>query len=294
MHYYFGIDGGGSGCRAVLSDGNGAILGKGMSGPANIGADTANAILHIKEATEQARLQADLPPSIYITSVAVLGLAGANSLTDHAAAYNQLPFGRSSIVSDTVTALQGALGNGDGAIAILGTGSAFVKRTGETVEVIGGRGFMLSDHAGGARLGRDLLEQTLLVSDGINDDTELTRRALGKFNDEARQIIQFSRTATAADYAAFAPMVFEFAAKGDPLGIKLVSNACIMIERNLRALDIKALGRFSITGGLATSYAALDLLPYKELYTPAKGDSLQGALALAFQNDKVQATATRK
>jgi glucosamine kinase len=271
MHYYFGIDGGGSGCRAVLSDGNGAILGKGMSGPANIGADTANAILHIREAAEQARLQADLPPSIYITSVALLGLAGANSLTD-----------------------QGALGNGDGAIAILGTGSAFVKRTGDTVDVIGGRGFMLSDHAGGARLGRDLLEQTLLVSDGINDETELTRKTLDKFDDEARRITQFSRTATAADYAAFAPMVFEFAAKGDTLGMKLVSDACIMIERNLRTLDIKALGRFSITGGLAASYAALDLLPYKEFYTPAKGDSLQGALALALQNYRDQATATRK
>ena len=294
MHYYFGIDGGGSGCRAVLSNGNGAILGKGMAGPANIGADTANAILHIKEVAEQARLQADLPPSIYITSVAVLGLAGANSLTDHAAAYKQLPFGRSSIVSDTVTALQGALGNGDGAIAILGTGSAFVKRTGDAVDVIGGRGFMLSDHAGGARLGRDLLEQTLLVSDGINDETELTRNTLGKFGDKAKRITQFSRTATAADYAAFAPIVFEFAAKGDPLGTKLVSDACIMIERNLRALDIKALGRFSITGGLAAAYAALDLLPYKEFYTPAKGDSLQGALALALQNDRDQATATRK
>lgn len=294
MHYYFGIDGGGSGCRAVLSDGNRAILGKGISGPANIGADTANTILHIKEAAEQARLQANLPSSIYITSVAVLGLAGANSLTDHAAAYKQLPFGESSIVSDTVTALQGALGNGDGAIAILGTGSAFVKRTGDTVDVIGGRGFMLSDHAGGARLGRDLLEQTLLVSDGINDETELTRKTLGRFGDEARRITQFSRTATAADYAAFAPLVFEFAAKGDPLGIKLVSDACIMIERNLRALDVKALGRFSITGGLAASYAALDLLPYKEFYCPAKGDSLQGALALALQRDRDPATATRK
>lgn len=291
MHYYFGIDGGGSGCRAVLADENGTILGKGVSGPANIGADTANAIVHIKQASEQARLNAQLPSSIYETSIAVLGLAGANSLTHHDSVCEALPFCRRRIVSDAVTALQGALGNGDGAIAILGTGSAFVKRTGDTVDVIGGRGFMLSDHAGGARFGRDLLEQALLAHDGIADETALTRTVMSRFDDEARQITQFSRTATASDYAAFAPIVFEFAAKGDPLGVRLVSEACIMIKRNLRALNVEALGRFSITGGLAASYAALDAIPYKEFYTPAQGDSLLGALALALQ---MGATATPK
>ncbi|MCL7998751.1 ATPase [Brucella sp. 21LCYQ03] len=287
MNYFFGIDGGGTGCRAILADKNGAILGKGASGPANIGADMKNSVLHIREASEQARLEAGLHSSIYVTSSAVLGLAGANSLADPTVISQQLSFATSRIVSDTITALQGALGDGDGAIAILGTGSAFAKRTGDTVEVIGGRGFMLSDHAGGARLGRDLLEQTLLAHDGIADKTDLTKAIMRKFSDEARKITQFSRTATAADYAAFAPMIFQFAAKDDLLGSQLLSDACLMIERNLFALGVEKLRRFSITGGLAESYASLDSLPYKEFYVPAQGDSLQGALALALQGSSV-------
>lgn len=287
MNYFFGIDGGGTGCRAILADQKGIILGKGTSGPANIGADTPNAIINITEAAEQARLQARLHSSIYETSSAVLGLAGANSIADRDAAYKELPFASSRIVSDTVTALQGAVGDGDGAIAILGTGSAFAKRTGDTVEVIGGRGFMLSDHAGGARLGRDLLEQTLLAHDGIAEETYLTKAILNKFSNDARKITQFSRTATAADYAAFAPMIFQFAEKGDLLGSQIVSDACLMIKRNLRALGVEKLRRFSITGGLAHSYASLDSLPYKEFYVPAQSDSLQGALALALQDGSV-------
>lgn len=287
MNFFFGIDGGGTGCRAILADKNGFILGKGTSGPANIGAETANSILHIRKAAEQARLEAGLYSSIYAKSSAVLGLAGANSLADPTGVSQQLPFARSRIVSDTVTALQGALGNGDGAIAILGTGSAFAKRTGDTVEVIGGRGFMLSDHAGGARLGRDLLEHALLAHDEIAEKTDLTKAIMSKFSDEARKITQFSRTATAADYAAFAPMIFQFAENGDLLGLQILSDACLMIERNLFTLGVEKLRRFSITGGLAHSYASLDSLPYKEFYVPAQGDSLQGALALALQGNSV-------
>ena len=287
MNYFFGIDGGGTGCRAILADKNGTILGKGASGPANVGADTQNSILHITEAVEQARLEARLHTSIYTTSSAVLGLAGANSLADPTGVSQQLPFANIRIVSDTVTALQGALGDGDGAIAILGTGSAFAKRTGDTVEVIGGRGFMLSDHAGGARLGRNVLEQTLLAHDGIAEETDLTKAIMRKFSYEARKITQFSRTATAADYAAVAPMIFQFEAKGDLLGSQLLSDACLMIERNLFALGVEKLRRFSITGGLTESYASLDSLPYKEFYVPAQGDSLQGALALALQGSSV-------
>jgi len=287
MNYFFGIDGGGTGCRAILANQKGTILGTGASGPANIGADMKNSILHIREAAEQARLEARLHSSIYATSIAVLGLAGANSLADPTGLSQKLPFASSRIVSDTVTALQGALGDDDGAIAILGTGSSFTKRTGDRVEVIGGRGFMLSDHAGGARLGRDLLERTLLAHDGIAEKTDLTKAIMSKFSDEARKITQFSRTATAADYAAFAPMIFQFAEKGDLLGSQLLSDACVMIERNLFALGTEKLRRFSITGGLAHSYASLDSLPYKEFFVPAQGDSLQGALALALQGSSV-------
>ncbi|MCV9908620.1 ATPase [Brucella sp. HL-2] len=283
IKYHFGIDGGGTGCRAVIADQNGKVLGEGISGPANIGADSENSIVHICEAAEQARKDASLASSIYGAANAVLGLAGANSLADHTPIYKRLPFKKSHIVSDTLSALQGAMGDGDAAIAILGTGSAFVRRTDDAIRIVGGRGFILSDHAGGAWLGRKLLENVLLAVDGFAHHSDLSHAVLERFDSNPRNITVFSRTASAADYAAFAPMLFEFAARSDSLSLKILTEACEMIRKALENLQIEKLQRFSITGGLASPYAALPFFPYREFYKAPSGDSLQGALALALK-----------
>ncbi len=282
MPYILAVDGGGTGCRALLADRNGGPAGRGTGGPANIGADPATALDNIMRAATQAAQDAGLDVSILNETCAVLGLAGANSLVDKDRVEQSLPFGKVKIVSDAVTALQGALGPDDGAIVILGTGSVFVKREQDAFEIVGGRGFMLSDHAGGARLGRELLEETLLALDGMADRTELADAVLARFGGDMRQIITFSRTATAADYATFAPIVFDYAHKGDALGLSILRRACSYIARGLDRLGIETLGRFSLTGGLAPSYAALPFLPHRELFQLALGDALQGALSLAL------------
>ncbi|MFK4063600.1 BadF/BadG/BcrA/BcrD ATPase family protein [Brucella anthropi] len=282
MPYILAIDGGGTGCRALLADSNGDPIGRSTSGPANIGADPATALDNIMRAATLAVHDAGLDVSILNETCAVFGLAGANSLPDKDRVEQSLPFGKVKIVSDAVTALQGALGQKDGAVVILGTGSVFVRREEDAFEIIGGRGFMLSDHAGGARLGRELLEETLLALDGMTEHTELADAVLARFNGDMRQIITFSRTATAADYAAFAPIVFDYAHKGDALGLSILQRACSYIARGLDRLGIETLGRFSLTGGLASSYAALPFLPHRERFRPTLGDALQGALSLAL------------
>ena len=67
-----------------------------------------------------------------------------------------LPFARARIESDAVIALKGALGDDDGAIAALGTGSVFGVQRGGEVRMIGGWGFLLGDQGSGARIGREL------------------------------------------------------------------------------------------------------------------------------------------
>ena len=284
ISYHIGIDGGGSGCRAILADANGQVIGQGTAGPANIGADIDNALRHIIEASRLAIFNANAEPSILRKTNAVLGLAGANSVSDHEAIYKVLPFASCRIVSDAITAIQGALGDGEGVNVILGTGSAFVKRAGGLVEVIGGRGFMLSDHAGGARLGREVLEAALLAYDGMGDLTGLTDAVLARFDEDAHKITAFSRTASAADYAAFAPLVLDHAAEHDTLALSIMHRACESIRRGLERLNVERLGRFTVTGGLASSYTSLPFLPYRTFYTPPLGDALQGALSLALQS----------
>ncbi len=282
MPYILAVDGGGTGCRALLADGNGDPVGRGASGPANIGAAPATALDNVMRAAALAAHDAGLDVSVLNETCAVLGLAGANSLPDTDRLEQSFPFARTKIVSDAVTALQGALGPEDGAIVILGTGSAFVKRQESVFEIVGGRGFMLSDHAGAARLGRELLEKALLALDGMAAPTALTDAVLARFGGELRQIITFSRTATAADYATFAPIVFDYAHNGDALGLSILKHACSYIALGLDRLGIETLGRFSLTGGLASSYATLPFLPHHECFQPALGDALQGALSLAL------------
>ncbi|MFQ0815574.1 ATPase [Brucella anthropi] len=282
MPYILAVDGGGTGCRALLAHSNGELLGRGGSGPANISADPATALDNIMHAATLAVHDAGLDVSLLNETYAVFGLAGANALPDKDRVEHGLPFGKVKIVSDAVTALHGALGREDGAIVILGTGSVFVRRERDAFEIVGGRGFMLSDHAGGARLGRELLEETLLALDGMAERTALVDAITARFGDDMRQIIAFSRTATAADYAALAPIIFDHARKGDACGLAILQRACAYIARGLDRLGMEKLGRFSLTGGLASSYAALPFLPYRELFRPARGDALQGALSLAL------------
>ncbi len=54
---------------------------------------------------------------------AVLGLAGSNVGTYRQQLEAILPFQRNVVKSDALIALEGAVGTGDGAIAVLGTGS---------------------------------------------------------------------------------------------------------------------------------------------------------------------------
>ncbi|MGU3400986.1 BadF/BadG/BcrA/BcrD ATPase family protein [Brucellaceae bacterium D45D] len=282
--YLCAVDGGGSGCRAIITDCMGNIIGRGASGPANIGADADDALIHIRQATDRAVQDAGADSSILSRTYAVLGLAGAGSLNDYTPLQASLPFGASRIFSDTITAIQGALGDGNGALLIVGTGSAFVRRGEDEVRVFGGRGFMLSDHAGGAWLGRMLLEEALRAFDGMADRTGLIEAVLSQFGGDARKITHFSRTAKAQNYAAFAPLIFEHAAQADAFGLSLLQRGCQMIALGLERMGVEELGRFSLSGGLASSYAALPFFPYRALYKPPLGNSLDGALSFALRD----------
>ena len=54
MDWTLGLDGGGTGCRAVLADRTGAVLGRGEGGPANIMSDREGALRNIMAAAEAA------------------------------------------------------------------------------------------------------------------------------------------------------------------------------------------------------------------------------------------------
>jgi glucosamine kinase len=275
------MDGGGTGCRAALASLSGRVLGRGGSGPANIWSDPEAALRNILDAVEQAFGAAGCDHALIASTDAVLGLAGANvgdSATRLAAV---LPFRRSIVETDAMMALEGALGPHDGAIAALGTGSVYLARNSGRLRRIGGWGFAVGDLGSGARLGRDLLQEALLVHDGVRRGSAVIDIVLKRFGGDPREVVEFTAAARPADYGAFAPLVFDHAEGGDHVARMLVSRALADVEESLDAFGLESPQRLCLLGGLAGRYAPLLGPRHLALLHSPLQDALGGAVAMA-------------
>lgn len=282
MEFVLGIDGGGTGCRAALATFSGEIVGRGKSGAANIRTDLTGARENIVDAASQAFREAGHDPALISRTGAVLGLAGSNVGTYAQQLETILPFAESRVVTDALIALEGAIGgDGDGAIAILGTGTAYlVRRKGET-RAIGGWGFQVGDQGGGGRIGRDLLEETLLAHDGIRPASPLTETILATFRNEPQDVVEFTINAKPGDYGGFAPKVFEYAAKGDPVAEAILARAVAAVEASLAALDLDEGMPLCLLGGLAPLHAERLSPCFRAMLRDPRTDALGGAVAMA-------------
>lgn len=281
VDYIIGIDGGGTGCRAAIADHTGKILGTGQSGPANIITDMDNSVVSILAATDAALLAADLPVTSYQNITACLGLAGANVSGVAEQLQQALPFAKSSVVSDGIIALQGAIGDQDGVVVILGTGSVYISRENKRITMKGGWGFKVSDLGGGARLGQKLIEEALLAYDGIYACTPLCNALLAHFNNEPHAIVRFAHDARPNDFGRFAPLVFEYAASNDPLAEKILKQSIETIEAALDAIMHDQQPVLSLIGGLGPLYSPRLSARYQQRLRAPQADALTGAVALA-------------
>ncbi|WOC14685.1 BadF/BadG/BcrA/BcrD ATPase family protein [Pseudochrobactrum sp. MP213Fo] len=279
--YIIGIDGGGTGCRAAIADPTGKILGTGQSGPANIMTDMASSVVSILAATDAALHAAQLPAHAYGRITACLGLAGANVSGVAQELQKALPFAKSHVVSDGIIALQGAIGDQDGVVVILGTGSVTISRENKQITMRGGWGFKVSDLGGGARLGQKLLEESLLAYDGIYQRTPLVNALLTQFNNEPHAIVRFAHDAKPNDFGRYAPLIFEYAAQNDPLAEKILNQSVAAIEAALDASMSDQQPVLSLIGGLGALYGPRLSPRYQQRLRPPLADALTGAVALA-------------
>jgi len=281
VDFVLGIDGGGTSCRAAVARADGVVLGRAKAGAANIRTDLTGARTSIVEAARRAFAEAGQDPDLVSRTPAVLGLAGANVGTYRQQLQAILPFSRSRVETDAEIALEGAVGAGDGAMAILGTGSAYMVRKGGKSRAIGGWGFQVGDQGSGARVGRDLLEQTLLAYDGIREASPLTREMLAVFRDRPEDVVEFTTNAKPGDFGGFAPKVFDYAQKGDAVAVWIVNRAVADVEAALGALDLSDDAPLCLLGGLAPLYAPRLSQRFRGLLREPLGDALSGAVRMA-------------
>lgn len=271
--WVMGIDGGGTGCRAVLADAGGRVLAQAAGGPANVMSDPEKALASVLAVAAEALAGRD-----GADCAACLGLAGADVAGAGEWMPARLPFARALVVQDAETALAGALGDADGIVAALGTGSVFSRRLGGAVETVGGRGAVLGDEGGGAWLGKRLLARTLRAHDGLERHSPLTRALLAEMGG-VPGIIAFARQAGGADFAARARVLAE--APDDPAAAGLLAEADAQIAAYVTRLQPPGEPlAVTFTGGLGPLFAArlAPLWPQRE----PLGTPLDGALSMAF------------
>lgn len=280
MTLYLGIDGGGTGCRAAVADAAGRVLGRGEAASANIWTDPEGARANVLAAA-RAALAASGESAALADLEAVLGLAGANVTGAAERLAAGLPFARAHIESDAVVALKGALGDDDGVVAAIGTGSVYGVQRAGAVRMIGGWGFQLGDQGSGARMGRDLLEAALLAHDGLAELTPLLGDVLGEHGGPMG-VVAFGRFAPPADFARLAPRIVEAAATGDPAAAAILADAEAAITGAIDRLMAESPAvPLCLLGGLGQVFAGRLAPRYPGLIRAPRGTALDGALLMA-------------
>ncbi len=273
MQLILGVDGGGTGCRAAVADLSGHVLGRGEAGAANIASEPDGAAGNIRVAVEKALEQAGATQTD--VKRATLGLAGANLPGAPERLAETLPYPQVEIVTDAITAARGALGDKDGIVAAIGTGSVFAVQRGETIQQYGGYGFLLGDEGSGASLGRALLSRSLRALDGVVQMTPLLKATLHRMGGPGG-IVAFAFAAQPADFAALAP---EISASDDPAAKAIMALAMQDVAALLDRLQAGTGLPVVFLGGLGPTYARRFQTRWPIIR--AIGTGLDGALQLA-------------
>jgi len=279
---FLGVDVGGTGCRARLVDAAGTPLGEGQASAANIRLGLDVSWGQILQATDQALAQAGLDRAALPRIHAGLGLAGITGPADSARVAASAPgFAGIAAETDAHTACLGAFGGRDGAILILGTGSAGYAIVDGVSHPIGGWGFEISDDGSGAQLGREAVRAAVRAYDGLGPVSNFTIEIMARLGGHPPNVVAWVNGARPGDYGRLAPLVLEFARGGDPVAVALIRQAVAHVDIFIRRLIELGAGRVALMGGLGPVLADWLDDAARAVLAPAEGDAMDGAVLLA-------------
>ena len=279
---FIGVDGGGSGCRARVADKQGNALGQGKAAPAALRLGIDRSLAAVESACGAAVSDAGLPAGALRQMDAVIGLAGVGrkGLLEALLARPH-PFRSVRYVNDATIACLGAHRGSDGGVVIVGTGSVGLAIIDGREIRIGGYGFPISDEGSGAALGVGALRMALKAHDGLISGTQLTTEMMTRFRNDPLEVTAWMDDATATEYAAFAPLVLDFAERGDVTAQTIVRAAAQEIDGLADRLFQWGTPRLALVGGLARRMQPFLAPDVVARLVPSMGDAIDGALLLA-------------
>lgn len=301
--YYLGVDGGGTNCRVRLADADLVTLADAGSGRSNLQIEGGEAAFRsISEGTRQVFEKAGVDYAETANTHACFGMAGGRLESARKAFEGRTwPFAGVKVFDDIDIARAGAHGGEDGAVIIVGTGSAALAMVNGQRHQCGGWGFHVGDQMSGAILGRELIRRTVEASEGLVEGSPLTEAVLAKFGGSNDDIMAWSFPRddrppfpvsaapqtllgrAPAEFGALMPMFFEYFEKGDPVAADLMELQLSYIDIYVRWFKARGVTRMAAVGGFGARLYPLMTARYGDFIVPLQHEPLHGAVILAKQ-----------
>lgn len=248
-----GVDGGGTGSRAVVMAGD-EIVGRG-SGPPGL-ADPRHPETVLPAVVETARTAledagVDGLPAFLWAGLAGVGREETREAVQAAAEELELAEGV-RVGTDVEVAFHDAFGDGPGVLLLSGTGSVAWGRS-EAGEVarVGGWGALLGDEGSGYALGLEALRAVARSVDERTPGTRLAPRLLTRIGlGDVQDLIPWVALATKGEVAALAPVVLQSAEEGDPTAEEILHHATVQLHDHVETL-LERLGPWERGPGVA-------------------------------------------
>ena len=238
VEFLVGVDGGGTGTRAILARPDGTILARGDAGPSALGQGIAAAWAQVHAAITSAFVVADLRQPAWSRIAMAAGLSGVHTTELADAFRSELPpFGKVLLETDGYTMLIGAHAGQPGVMVTAGTGSVGeVLRSDLSHGVVGGWGFPVGDEGSGSWLGLQAVRIAQAAMDGRAPAGPLAHQVWGLCGQTRQELAAWCASAAQFAYSQVAPKVFE-CENSDPAAAELLQQAAHDLESIADALD---------------------------------------------------------
>lgn len=286
VKYFLGVDGGGTNCRIRLTDQSLNTLAEAGAGRSNLQIDNGEpAYQSITQGTVEVFRKAGLDISEAANTAAVFGMAGGR-LPSARETFAARPwsFAKVKVFDDIDIARAGAHAGEDGAVIIVGTGSAALAMVDGQRLQCGGWGFHVGDQMSGAILGRELVRRAVEATDGLIPGSELTNAVVDKLGGTLDTVMDWSfRDRKPADYGAFMPMFIEYYEKGDQVAKDLMALELSYIDNYVNWFKARNARVMAVVGGFGERLFPILKQRYGDFVVLPRHEPLHGAVLLAHQ-----------
>jgi N-acetylglucosamine kinase-like BadF-type ATPase len=254
MNVVLGIDGGGTRTRASIVQGD-RVLARAESGSIKrlrVGAEAAEANLRalMKEVYALAGVSSVHAACCGVASASMPGVK--EWIT---AVFEDFKAERSEVVGDEVIALDAAFHGGPGILQIAGTGSNTIGRAADgSRECAGGWSSRLGDEGSGYWIGLHSVRRALNAYDRGEPTQILAKVGEVWGTPSIDDLVNLGDSTPGPDFAALAPTINELALAGDPVAVKILSQASADLVEFVLLVRSKLRSKHNIAGEVPVAW----------------------------------------